>query len=352
MRAIGEAFEKSPLGVVIASIHGTIEYANEGFVHLTGYSVDELLGVHISSLSQEEPAGEQWFQENLAPGFAWQRDFQSKTKSGEDYWVQLFWTPLRNAGATVTHLVGIVEDITERKRLEQALREDVERFRGLCQASIEAIAIHDKGTILDANPALGAMFGYELAELVGMHVLKLTAPESRDLVSQRIVSNDDRPFEARGLRKDGATVLVEICAKAFRYRGRSVRVACVRDIGERTRTTERIKALEESRLARSTGHPQRRGERRAALGTLGGGDGRTGPLRVSRREVEVLQLLAQGLTNGQIAARLSVSQRTIDHHVSHILTKLDAKNRTEAVVSGGRAGLLQLDSPELLGRPA
>jgi len=61
---------------------------------------------------------------------------------------------------------------------------------------------------------------------------------------------------------------------------------------------------------------------------------------LSHREHEVLELLANGLTNRQIAKRLAVSRRTVDHHVGHILRKLDATNRTVAVLAAERLGML------------
>lgn len=60
------------------------------------------------------------------------------------------------------------------------------------------------------------------------------------------------------------------------------------------------------------------------------------------REMEVLQLLAQGLANKQIAVKLSISEHTVKFHVSSIYTKLGVANRTEAVRMGVRKGLILL----------
>lgn len=60
------------------------------------------------------------------------------------------------------------------------------------------------------------------------------------------------------------------------------------------------------------------------------------------RELEVLQLLAEGLTNKGIAERLGISQHTVKFHVNAILSKLNAQSRTEAVVRATRSGLLAL----------
>ena len=58
------------------------------------------------------------------------------------------------------------------------------------------------------------------------------------------------------------------------------------------------------------------------------------------RQVEVLRLLEQGLTNAELAERLYISPKTADHHVSAILSKLHAESRREAVRNGHALGLL------------
>ena len=61
---------------------------------------------------------------------------------------------------------------------------------------------------------------------------------------------------------------------------------------------------------------------------------------LTERELEVLQLLAQGIANKQIALKLKISEHTVKFHVSSIYTKLGASNRTEAVRLGVRRGLI------------
>jgi DNA-binding CsgD family transcriptional regulator len=68
------------------------------------------------------------------------------------------------------------------------------------------------------------------------------------------------------------------------------------------------------------------------------------PFGLSAREIEVLELLALGLSNAEIAGRLVVSQRTVDHHVSHILDKTGASGRLEAVRLGLEYGLVHLNN--------
>jgi DNA-binding CsgD family transcriptional regulator len=61
---------------------------------------------------------------------------------------------------------------------------------------------------------------------------------------------------------------------------------------------------------------------------------------LTERELEVLRLVAEGMSNGQIGVKLFMSPKTASVHVSHILAKLGAANRTEAAATGRRQGLL------------
>jgi DNA-binding NarL/FixJ family response regulator len=71
-------------------------------------------------------------------------------------------------------------------------------------------------------------------------------------------------------------------------------------------------------------------------------DGPSKPEPLTGRELEVLRLLAQGLQNKEIAARLFITERTVKFHVSAILGKLGAGNRTEAVAAAAQQGLVKL----------
>ena len=70
-----------------------------------------------------------------------------------------------------------------------------------------------------------------------------------------------------------------------------------------------------------------------------------GGLPLSAREAEVLRLLAQGLSNREIAERLYLSRRTVEFHISRLLSKLDARNRTEAAFMAARLDLSTAAEP-------
>jgi DNA-binding CsgD family transcriptional regulator len=66
---------------------------------------------------------------------------------------------------------------------------------------------------------------------------------------------------------------------------------------------------------------------------------RSNPWGLTQRQFEVLELLAAGMTNAEIAAELFVSPKTVDHHVSAVLLKLEVKSRHEAAAVAGETGL-------------
>ena len=71
--------------------------------------------------------------------------------------------------------------------------------------------------------------------------------------------------------------------------------------------------------------------------------GRLDAAGLTDREAEVLRLMAQGLTNAEIAAQLVVSSETVKTHVAHVLTKLDARDRTQAVIRAYQTGFITPD---------
>jgi DNA-binding CsgD family transcriptional regulator len=90
-------------------------------------------------------------------------------------------------------------------------------------------------------------------------------------------------------------------------------------------------AVASRRLKELGGRPTRRGPRAAT---------RANPGLLTGREIEVLQLVADGLRNSDIAERLYISAHTAGHHVSSILAKLDARSRSEAVAKGAGLGIV------------
>lgn len=127
--------------------------------------------------------------------------------------------------------------------IEPVPHESEARFRALAEASWEGICFSESGVILDANPQLGTLLGYERHELIGKRVLDLTAPASVASVLRAIRVRSSAPNEFQAIRKDGSTITVEVRAQTVSYQGRPVRMTAIRDITERARLAEHRRAL-------------------------------------------------------------------------------------------------------------
>jgi PAS domain S-box-containing protein len=130
----------------------------------------------------------------------------------------------------------------ELEDMVQAVEESEARF--LRFTDLEGMAVHDRGVILEANPMLARMFGYELAEIIGRNVIDVIAAESRASVLARLRSDDETPYEAIGVTRDGRRLPLELSGKSVAYHAHKVGVVIVRDITERKRAEAALRDSE------------------------------------------------------------------------------------------------------------
>lgn len=174
------------------------------------------------------------------------------TPDNQEHWpeTQGYWlsqaTPVRDAQGEITGAIEFAIDITERKQAELKLAESEERFKSLHNASFGGIAIHDKGIILECNQGLSEMTGYSLDELIGMDGLLLIAPDHREMVMNNIITGYEKPYEANGLRKNGAQFPMRLEARTVPYKGKNVRSVEFRDITERKHAEEELRKLSQA----------------------------------------------------------------------------------------------------------
>jgi PAS domain S-box-containing protein len=149
-----------------------------------------------------------------------------------------FFVPGANGKAE--RMLGMMNDVSERFRAEESLRESENRFRLLQEASFGGIGLHEKGKILDCNQGLCDLTGYSYNELVGSNGLDLIAPQWRDFVYDKIVSGYDKTYDVEGIRKDGSRYFLEIRGKNMPFEGKTIRVTEFRDITDRKLNEEKM----------------------------------------------------------------------------------------------------------------
>ena len=125
IRKLQQAVEQSPVAIVITDCLGRIEYLNPKFTQLTGYSCQEALGQNPRQLKSGPGSSEIFRQQReiLSSGRMWHGELLSRKKNGETFWESVSISPIKNPQGEITHFLGVNEDISARKLMEQELQQ-------------------------------------------------------------------------------------------------------------------------------------------------------------------------------------------------------------------------------------
>jgi len=149
--------------------------------------------------------------------------------------------PLYDAEGNIAGVGGVLFDITERKKAEEALRENEDRFRRFTEATAEGLVFHEEGTIVDINPAALTMFGYiDSLDLLGRNLMEFVLPEYHQLILEKMQLESVEPYRIEGIHKDGHKFPIETSTRTYELGDKTIRATSVRDITERQRTEQRI----------------------------------------------------------------------------------------------------------------
>ena len=194
-----DMFENLPIGVYRTSPDGRILYANAALVNLLGYeTLEELIGVHFD-FQQFATYSRAEFRKQIEEGGEI-KGFESawKTRQGAALQLREHVRCIRDAGGAVRYYEGTLEDITKKRRAEEALQESEMRYRVFVEQSTEAIwrfetderipvglpedeqidLIYRHGYLAECNKAMALMYGYSTAEeIVGVRLVDMLTPD-------------------------------------------------------------------------------------------------------------------------------------------------------------------------------
>ncbi len=242
--------ERANDGIVIIQ-DGVMKFANQRIAEMWGGTPEEIVGtrftkyVHPDELSKVE-------------------DYYRRRMSGEKV-TSIYETILqrRNGSALYAEInagvisyegrpadLVIIRDITERKRVEEALRQSEERYRALVEGSFDGIFIQKDSKIIYANKRLYEMLGYEQGELVGKDHWVIYHPDYQDFTRERAkarIRGEDIPpqYEVKLQRRDGSFFEGEVLARKIWFGDEPGIQVWVRDMSQRKEAEEKIMASEE-----------------------------------------------------------------------------------------------------------
>ena len=165
--------------------------------------------------------------------------------------------PSRSA---VEGLYSVTDELAlaiERSRAIRALSLTEDRYRRLVEGTVEGICIHDGQRILDGNPSIANMVGYELDEIIGHSPLDFIHPDDHPQVRRNLASNFTEGYEVTMVRRDGSTFPAELKGRDFLHDGVKLRVASIRNLTERKAAEQIAARLRDEQTAREVAERSR-----------------------------------------------------------------------------------------------
>ncbi len=181
-----DIFQKSRDGFVIVSPSGEIIDANDAYLEMLGYSLEELRALpDFYSITPERwhrwEREEIWERRLLGRGYSGLYEKEYIRSDGTVFPVELQSYAVRDDSGGIDYLWGIARDITERKQRERELRESEARWRSYLENAPFGVFVADRqGRYVDVNPAACRMTGYSREELLSQHMTDMLPPGSRE----------------------------------------------------------------------------------------------------------------------------------------------------------------------------
>jgi PAS domain S-box-containing protein len=188
-------FERVRHGLFVSSKAGKFLDCNQALLEMLGYSnKKEFLNIEIAHDLYVNPEDRKIFQERMErDGYVKDMEVEFKKRNGEKITVLLTGHALRNEKNEIVGYEGINLDITERKRIEDELREANEFFMNLIESSVDGIIAADmKGNIFIFNKGAEALTGYRAGEVIGkLHITEIYPEGMAKEVMKKLRSPDD-----------------------------------------------------------------------------------------------------------------------------------------------------------------
>ncbi|MGH3086951.1 MAG: PAS domain S-box protein [Rubrobacteraceae bacterium] len=240
------AFDSAAIGMGMVSPEGRWLRVNRPLCEIVGYSEPELLELTFQDITHPDDLEKdlRWVERVLRGDIrAYQLEKRYIRKDGRIVWILLSVALVRDDRDNPLYFISQIQDITQSKRAEEALKQSEALYRTVIEQATENIFLVDVETrrIVQSNPAFRKALGYPEQDLEDMTLYDIVAADResvdeniRLVLTRRTSSVGERKYR----RKDGSLVSVEVSASIILLDGRETLCAVAHDVTERARAQE------------------------------------------------------------------------------------------------------------------
>ncbi len=265
MRLQSAALQAAANAIVITDARGRIEWANPAFAQTSGYALAECVGKTPRELIWSGQHHREFFREmwtTIQAGQVWHGEVTNRRKDGTLYLEDMTITPLLDAQDRITHFVAIKQDITQRRRMEEELRQAMERTQFyMNRMPLAFIAFDREQRVAEWNHTAEKVFGWSAAEAIGRQADTLIVPADVQPATNRVwkeileTQGDTAPAINENVTKDGRRITCEWRNTPWRDATGQIRgcLSIVTDITDRLRVSQLEVQLRQSQKLEAVG---------------------------------------------------------------------------------------------------
>jgi PAS domain S-box-containing protein len=248
-----KVIDSSPDNITVSDLNGNIIDCNQATVDMHGFSTkEEIIGKNALELiapKDHEKAMEQ-LKKTLDVGSVKNVEYTFLKKDGSEFPAEISASVIKDSSGKPVSFIGVIKDISERKRAEQLLKESEEKFRTIFDNSTEGILLADMENkkFFTGNKAICSMLGYNLEEIKNLDVSEIHPKEDLQFVVEQfekqvrkeIILAKNIPVK----RKNGSIFYTDINSAPTTIAGKTYLMGSFRDVTERKQAEEALKKSE------------------------------------------------------------------------------------------------------------
>jgi diguanylate cyclase (GGDEF)-like protein/PAS domain S-box-containing protein len=237
--------------VLRVNLEGVIEFISPSVKHVLDYDIADLLGRSvIAFIHEDDLASSMLVLKKGSKKGENKTEIRIRHRNGHFLWFEVIGSAVRNAEGRAVGAVLGGRDITQRKEVEDSLRQSEATFRALTESTTVAIFVVQGDQYRYINPAFTALSGYTMEDLQGVSFWELVAPEMRDFVRRQGLARQRgeqvlSSYELTYITKAGEERVGDFGATFIQYEGRPAMIASISDTTERKRKEEQLRSGEE-----------------------------------------------------------------------------------------------------------